>query len=361
MNRGIPRLAVSLLAAVVLLGTLPGCWGIKDINHRVLPTVMGISHGEGNRYKVTLQVPIPGPNKTEVRIVNEEAETLTKALDRIKRNMENQVDLLHMKLIVLHEEVAEKSIRNEVEYAVRSREIATKAFLAVTDRDITGLLRSTQVNVEREGTTFLNFFGKQAGWTPAIPIFRVWEAYRGLHAYTQDGIIPIVRPAKEGMIQFVGSGVIKQDRMVSRITPDETVLLNIYRNNFQGAVIEVMEQASVSIVRAKVTNKPRLVKGQPRLTIDMTLSYIIQETKGSISPDQINQELEKLVAGQFQTMITKLKRDQADIFGFGQFFRGRLPYEELKNWRSEYYPQLDIELRVKATMRNSGLMNIGNR
>lgn len=50
------RSTLRILVILCLAFTLSGCWDNKDINHRTLPLVMGVSK-QDDEYKVVLQDP----------------------------------------------------------------------------------------------------------------------------------------------------------------------------------------------------------------------------------------------------------------------------------------------------------------
>ncbi|WP_461671241.1 Ger(x)C family spore germination protein, partial [Mycobacterium tuberculosis] len=85
--------------ALLLSLLLGGCWDNKDINHRSLPIVMGISKREG-QYQVILQVPEPSESRAKLRVIQGKGTTINEVVDHLSTNMESQIDLLHLKLIL---------------------------------------------------------------------------------------------------------------------------------------------------------------------------------------------------------------------------------------------------------------------
>ncbi|WP_028608797.1 Ger(x)C family spore germination protein [Paenibacillus harenae] len=339
---------------VTLIFAVTGCGEIKDINHRALPIVMGIAPGDEKEFRVALQIPLPGQQQYTVRTVSAEGETVSQAIQRVQTNVENHLDLLHLKLIIFHLDLIKDGINEELEYAIRSRQIAPKSYIAATESDIVKLLNSTKERVEQDGTTFYNFFSQTAGWTPDISNTQLWEAYRAVHSSSQDYMAAIVGIGDDEMLESRGSAVIAGGKMVDRLDSEEMLLVNIFNNKFQGAVIQVLEKASVMVIGAKVRNVVSIKSGVPKLHSKLTLTVSIEETKGEPSPGEIRHQLNEEMEGRFMMILNRMKKHEADLFHIGQHFRRILTPDEMKKWRSEYYPQLEASIEVETLIRNTG-------
>jgi len=53
-------------------------------------------------------------------------------------------------------------------------------------------------------------------------------------------------------------------------------------------------------------------------------------------------------------LFRKTQKEQADILALGQYFRKQLTREQLQEWRSGYYPNLDFKLSVTTVIENRG-------
>ena len=123
------RLALKcFLMFVVLVPLLAGCWDNKDINHRSLPVIMGISLTEENQYKVFLDIPAANETST-VNIVSDTGDTINEIIDHMSMNMETQVDLLHLKIVIVDKNFASKGMEDIISAFNRSRDISSKTLL----------------------------------------------------------------------------------------------------------------------------------------------------------------------------------------------------------------------------------------
>ncbi|WP_408007786.1 Ger(x)C family spore germination protein [Pseudalkalibacillus sp. A8] len=349
---------IKILIALCAVFLLSGCWDTKDINHRSLPIVMGVSTVD-DQYKIHLQIPDPDPNTIQVRIVSEMGETVSKAVDKLSANMESRIDLLHVKVIVIDKELAKKGGKDLISGFMRAREVSPKALVIVSDEEIEPFFSNLKNTTDPQGTTLFDFFDKDAGWNPEIALTRVWQVYRSIHSYTRDVVVPIVKSGESTTIKHLGSAVIKNGKMVERIGTDETLLVNTFYEESTYGRIEVMDEATVMIVDTSMDHKSQYIDQIPYLNSQLHLKVVLLETKGKPTTKEIRTSLETMLTNRFNEMFTKIQESEADILGLGQYFRTKIPREKLRNWRSEQYPNLKMDLQVHVVIQNEGQLKLG--
>lgn len=351
---------MKVLKTFIIIGmalTLSGCWDNIDINHRVLPVVMGVSKQNGE-YLIYLQIPEPGQNSTQIKIVTGTGNTINHAVDKISANLENRVDLLHVKVVLMDKKYAQEGLEDTIADFMRGRDVSPKSLITICDEDMDYFFKTVKKMMEPEGTTLYDFFEKNAGWDPQIALTRVWEVYRSIHSYTRDVAIPIIRSGKTTAVQHIGSAVIKNGKMVGQINSDETLLFNAFKGESTQGKIEVLDHASVLIISNSMDTKSVMSGGKPILKSELKLKVVILETKGNPTSEMIKQELDAMLTEKFNQMFARLQASGADILGTGQYFRHKIPRAQLKSWRTEYYPKLKLDLQVNANIENTGFLNM---
>lgn len=336
-----------------LASTLSACWDNKDINHRVLPVVLGISM-LNDEYKLFLQIPQPSQGTIKTKIVIGTGKTIIQAVDKISTNMESSVDLLHLKVIVFDKKLAEKGMNDLISGFMRSRDVSPKAMVAICDDDIDLFFSKMKQSSEPEGTALLEYFEKNAGWNPQIALTSVWKTYRSIHSYTQDVAIPMLKIGKSTLVEQVGSAVIKKGKLVEEINSDETLLFNAFNDESTYGKIEVTHDGSVLILSNKMKHKSKFKNDRAYLKSKLKLKVSILETTGDTTLESIKKDMEKLLTNRFNKMFTKIQDSEADILGLGQYYRKRIPRKELKNWRSKYYSKLSMDFQVQVDIQNGG-------
>ncbi|MFC7785227.1 MULTISPECIES: Ger(x)C family spore germination protein [unclassified Rossellomorea] len=344
--------AVIWLSLLFLVFMMSGCWDTRDINHRVMPVVLGISK-DSDQYKVFLQIPHPQQDMIQTKVVVGVGETINEIVDDISADMESSVDLLHVKVIVIDRLLAEEGVKDLISGIMRSRDVSSKALVAICNDDIDRFFESMEKNTSPRGTTLLDFFEKNAGWDPQVALTRVWEVYRSIHSYTRDVAIPMLCLGETTLVDHVGSAVIKNGKMVEEINPNETLLYNAFKGESTEGKIEVLNEGSVLILGNTIEHTSE-VRKEPFLYSKIKLDVMILETKGDPTEKMIEKGLEKLLTDRLNKMFSKLQNSEADILGLGQLFRKEIPRMDLKEWRSKYYQNLSTDFVVDVDIRNSG-------
>lgn len=340
-----------LILCVVLLA---GCWDIKDVNHRVLPIVMGISYGKVNKYRIHIQVPSPEKQGLASKVFYKEGDTISKTLTDIDTDIEAGIDFMHIQLIVIDRKLAEDGINEPMAFIARSQQLPTKALVAITSEEIGAFLAHTGRVIQTDGSALMNFFNKNAGWSPEINLAYVWKIFGAIHSDTEDVTIPILRSGKSTMLEFLGSGVMSKGKMTGEIKKEQSLLINLYEEMFQGSVVQVTNRASVAIVKCKNRIRTSWRDEHPVLQMNMQLSLHLIENNGSLNEQQIEEAFAKDIKSRYEELFAQLKTIGSDALGTGQYFRNKLPYNQLANWRQDYYPKLETDLTVGCIITNSG-------
>jgi Ger(x)C family germination protein len=347
--------AIKVFFLLCIAITSTGCWNNKDINHRLLPAVIGISKS-GDDYKIILEIPILEGDNMKLQIIKGTGKSIADAVEWISMNMERETDLLHVKVIVLDKQFAKQGLKDVITGFMRSRDVSPDAQIVICNEDLDHFFDNIQKSKLPTGTSLLDFFEKDAGWSPHIALTRVWQVYRSIHSYTRDVIIPILQSGKNTQVEHIGSAIMKNGKMVGQISPDETLLFNAFDGQGTQGKIEVMDHATVLILNDTQNHKSIMMDEKPIMESELNLKVTVLESKGSPTINLIKNELSALICERFYRILAKTQKHQADIFGLGQSFRTELPWDKLKNWRKKYYPVLKMDFQVNIDIQNEGFL-----
>ncbi len=340
------------LSLVFILG-LTGCWDNKDINHRMMPVVLGITKNQED-YKLFLQIPKTTGGVMQTTIVSETGSTINQIIDKMSANLESDIDLLHTKVIVVDRKLAEEGMKDLISGFMRSRDVPSKALLAISQNDIENFFSALENQEHAEETVLLDFFEKNAGWNPQIPLTRVWQVYHSIHSYTKDVSIAMISKDNDSICEFVGGAVIKNGKMVDVLDTNETLLYNAFNDESNQGKIEVLDEGSVMILGNRMNHESKMVNGRPYFHSTLQLNVMVLETREEASSEEIKKSLTALLQERYEIMFSKIQSREADILGIGQFFRKEISRKELKGWRSKYYPELVFKQDIKINIQNEG-------
>ncbi|SFK99883.1 germination protein, Ger(x)C family [Paenibacillus sp. 1_12] len=356
----IPRFVIRIglfLCCLGCLGMLTSCWDTKDINKRLMPVVMGICKNEDQPYKIILQ--IPSPQKKGSQYLEGEAQTINKAIDEIRMKSEKSVDLLHLRLFLICEKLTKKDIKDIVNYGIQANDISVKGLVGIVRGDFEQTMHhKIQSNPELSS---YDFFSEQAGWTPDITILRLWEAFRDTNSYTQDMVIPILSKGTDTLYNFEGSAIMRKDKMVGEISPDENVIYNTFRRKYTGGTIEVAKNSSVLIKKASISHKVKWTVSGPSMKSRMKLDVVISENKENLPDEVIAKLLKEEIEKKGDKLIQRLHSYKADSLGIGQYFRRIMTPSQMKDWKNQWFPHMKHEITVDITILNNIYFKSSNK
>jgi Ger(x)C family germination protein len=348
------RINKTLIAILVLLTLLSGCWNNKDIDKRVLPLVMGITKADNNEYMVTLQIP-PKKGRLLSSIVTRKDQSVSRALWQIQANSESAVDYKHVQLVIIQKLLANnpKELRELIMFLMTSKEIPPMTQVAFTNEPIEKLLTNLSDKLGNDATPLFEYFNKGAGRPLGVTNSRIWEVYKSLSSYTEDISIPVIGSGEDTALNYKGAEVLKKGKITQMINPDENQLISLFHNNNANGEIESVGFASVMIKSSKIESKSFMKNENPIVNTNLKLKIDILERKAGITDEQIKHKLKKLIEGRFHHIFKQAQKNNTDIFGFGQYFRSQIPYNDLENWREKYYPELKVNFQVQVIWSNS--------
>lgn len=288
--------------------------------------------------------------------MSKSGKTINEVLDIINKDMENKVDLLHLKVIVFERSVAEKGLRQSIESFMRARDIPNKTYAAISEGKLEPLFDKLKTSSKIGGTEIYDFFEKNAGWSPEVVQTRIWEVFRSMDSYTRDVVIPTIGPGRTTTIESTGAAIIKEGKMVGTIDSEESLLYNLFKGFGTQGKIEVMDRATVKVVSDRLTRSSSLKDGQAIVNCLLHLKVTVLDTIGTPLESEIKHELDEQLSKRFQTLLRSAQANEADILGLGQLFRDKLSRDKLKDWRSNEYPRLKVNFRVHVIIQNEGLL-----
>ncbi|MBO0997590.1 Ger(x)C family spore germination protein [Bacillus sp. SD075] len=347
-NKKLYKILIIFMSTIMLCG----CWDIKDINKRSIPLVMGIAKDNDEEYKITLQIPLPKNDKQISRNVTGKGETIASVLGQIRTNSENAVDFSQIQLIVIQKNLAnnQQELRDLIKFLMGSEEIPSRALVAITDDNVENVLSNINDKLGVNASSIYDYFNKGAGWAPELFSTPIWEVYRSPFLSTKDITVPAVRSGKDTVLIFEGSEILKKGKIVERISPEESQLINVFQNKDIKGKIVSLGFANIMVTKSSIQNKTSMKNNKPLVSSDLNLKIYILERKKGITNKRIKKELENLTEKQFFHLLEKTQRIHTDIFGFGQQFQHLISYQELKDWRNEYYPKLRVNFKVHANL-----------
>lgn len=361
---------------------LSGCSDQMEIDRISFPVAMGIDFDEtNNSIKVYAQISTtssslggqPQTQKT-FKMLEGQGDTLLDAMADITSKDSQNISWKHITVVIITYKMAKHGISNELDLLCRFQQIHMNSYLMITDEDLKELLDS-KPKIESSLPSPLGgirLISEQSSHSKAITIREF------VMAYLNDGMEPIITKVsstigegKEIEIDYPGLGVFKRDKLVGDLDEDETrgAILIYGRKNISRISMPVSKNSkhkefTIRSIRSVPEIIPDMQQNIPCINIKLEIEYILAQSSiptiiDTIEVDRINKQVEEYIMESAETAIFKTQKElSSDIFGFGEKIYRKYPKYWLENkehW-NDIFPNININIEVKANLKNTGGM-----
>ncbi|GMA65938.1 hypothetical protein GCM10025859_63800 [Alicyclobacillus fastidiosus] len=337
-------------------------------------------------YKLTAQVAIPGriplgpagqggggggEEQRPVWVVSTIGKTVDDAMNNLQQELADKLFLGHLRIIIVNQKLAQVTgIHDIQDFFRRNAEIRRLAWMAISVGDASGTL-SAAPKLERVPTLYLTGTFDHAvamGKMPNVFLGNFWST---LSSKGQDPVLPFIQ-VEGDKVELKGLAVFHQDRMVGSLDSLETAAFMEITNQRRagyGVAVPIPGDPKHSIIikayKRKAKIKMDMENGKPTFDVYSLIEANVEEKTGRKSVDDVIRQLgddtaKNLATGQ-EKLIQKLQGLHCDVFGFGEYLRGRNPDywkdivgESREKW-DEQFAKTPVHVHVKVYIRRSGM------
>ncbi|MBO9610611.1 MAG: Ger(x)C family spore germination protein [Paenibacillaceae bacterium] len=354
------RLWKKAAVCCLTMAAVSGCWDSKDVDNRLLVGTMGLELSSPSALRVWFRFPMSksmqAPSATEFFTVSQNGLTVPDAMNKVKYKLPKALDAASTRAIMLDESIAASNIYPYLEFAIRERSVPLDALVAVVRGDMGRIFRSANPTGELSGIYTKLFFEPYAGGIPRKNMTRLWEVYAKLTNPFQTNLIPLLAEGEQNLIEFSGNAIFADGKMVGELSKDESLLYELFTHRFHDSEVVLMSRADLRIVHNHTRVSTAWKDGTPVIRLDCTLMTTLTDSSRSQRQNaaEIAAELESRLSELAESMFRKTRQAGADIFGFGNRFRGRLQPSQASKW-PELFKTAQISYRFHIDIRNTGL------
>lgn len=403
LRSSIIRLIGSLLIVTPLL---TGCWDRTEIESLAVvlgigidladpedqqPSVPDVTHTEepssapqSPMIHLTAQLAVPGqiplgpgggggggkgatPTQA-VWVVGADGHTVNDALVHLQQRVAGRLYLSHLRITAVSEKFLRRvGVDNLNDFLRRNSEIRRTGYVVVTKEKAAEVI-SAAPPLERVPTLYLSSSIKQAVQSGTLPGGMVGEYLIMTQNKGQEPRIPYVNVTGKQNVEIIGMACLKEHKMVDSITPIQVATYNELTGVRAGGYTIYVPVPSISThvmfksVSRKTSIHVRLVNGRPYIQVHPYVQgYVVEKSgeRGSLDNQKILQEIEtegaKLMEESSKKLIQQMQADGSDIFGFGEYVRGRQPrywdrYVGTKEKWEQQFKDLPIDVHVTITL-----------
>lgn len=377
-----------ILIYILLFNTifLSGCWDKIEINERGFILGMGIDEiSEKEKQEpydfIKLSFKVPNvallgtkqsPLKESTFYFSGKGESYSTIIEEIESRAPFRLDVSHMKVIVIGNEILKNPIlfRDVMDGIVRERRLSRKIYILAAREKAENIMKIKPIEEPVIGMYFRDILTRtvKEGRTVDSNLNNV---ARDLEE-NQSTVLPIANTIEDNKDANInGSFVIKDYKMVCELTDNETRLLNIITRSNEHIVDIHVQHKNIPITYdiSKTNRKLKITEKNGNLVLDLDITTegdIVQHRlgiKGAIANDEQIKEAEKLleekIKSAIEELIEKLQKDcNADVIGaedYIQKYNPKLHEKVSKDW-DQYFSAMEVNVKIDSKVRRIGIV-----
>lgn len=378
MNR--TRWMRAIAVALILPLLLTGCWDSREIDALFIltGTALDVSDIPGHII-VTLQV----TNIKEVQsssegggtdgggpviILRADDDSLMDGIAQINRNSNHKLLYQHNQVRLFGTALAEQGIERHLDSLLREQQARLEVPLAVVDGRAEEALTAKLSQDPNTGIFLRGMFQEQSKISSEYEV-RLIDFVHRLLDESAAPVMPLIKVTSEGdkqEIGITGMAIFKGDRMVGKLSNDETLgyiwsFGNVKRCNFK-----VTDSSNMAVLHITGLDCKRDVtlRQDGGVSVDLSIDAVvgIAELSGfqDMKPPELLEHLENLAEEEIKAKIMRCfavaKSLDADIFEFSSEVYQNHPqqWEAMKGRWDAIFSDIDLSVQAKVRIPETG-------
>jgi len=384
------RHAALFFVMLTLLLFATGCWSRRELNELAIVTGIAIDKMD-NKYRVSAQVVDPGEaagkkgagGGAPVRLYEASGDTVIEAIRRMTTVTPRQLYFSHLRIFVLGEELAREGIGKTLDVFSRDQQTRTDFYIVVSRGTAAKEILSILTPLEKNPSTkmFTSLEVSEKTWAPTVAIQLdvlisdiVNEGKQpvltGIHIKGN----PTMGKGKENLetieaaanLQYGGIAVFKKDRLIGWLNEEESKGFSDLTNRLKSTVIEIAcgknEKMGIEVIRSKTKVKGKVKDGKPEIEVTIRAEANIADVACKIDLMKsktlynLEKEMERRVKINAERTLSKAKKLNSDILGFGEAIHRADPqyWQTAKKDWDKQFPSLPVHIKVDVKIRHLG-------
>lgn len=373
------RLLVSL-ALIFLVLFLCGCWGETELDALFIVTGVGLDASDDpEKMTITFQVaktqsgPANGSGdasstESATILLKTERGTVAEGITDFNRDSSRKIFIQHNQVILIGSSLAEKGLSNRIDLFVRDQETRMEVPIVIVDGEAEEVL-AVEMDQDKISGLFLSHVMERQGSISNQYRTRLLDFASRIIDESSSPIAPIAEVVKaEGgeEILITGMAVFKGDRMIGRLTNDETLGYIWAMGGVKNSSVVAEDDAGKAVfIISELDSKRTLTlreDGRVRVKLSVNALLSVNELKGfsKMAPLELINHLIELSQDTIRQRITDTfetaRKMKADIYEFGVSVHRKFPKEwrEMSGRWDDYFSGIDLVVEVKASIPTTG-------
>lgn len=421
MLKKIYKYIVIIIITIIFAIAFTGSHSVQSVDDLAYTVALGIDIGEKENLKVTFQFTMPsassesGSGEAAPPVIDTvEANSIDTAINLMNAYVSKEINLSHCKIIVISEDFAKNGISKEIYSLMNKVQIRPDSNVIISTSTAKEYIENVSPSLENLVAKFYEVLPRSSEYTGYSIKAQLGDFFNQLVCQTceptailgnivkdkeedskasngsnnseksgssgstsgnssSSGQQSEAKSAKNG-IENLGVAVFKDDKLIGQLSPEETLVHLLLRNELKSCNISVLDPENENdkidlFLNLNHTSKIKvnIVNGTPYIKVDITANAKISSID-NISQKMTEERLKK-VEQSAKTYMKKLLSDylyktskefRSDIVGLGKYclseFKTNTEFEEY-NWLNRYQDAFfDVNAQINI---KSGFLLIG--
>lgn len=378
-----------ILAVLLVFNTifLSGCWDQREINDLGLVMAVGIDKKKGSPlYTVTAQIAKPssasgqggksGGGDQPVWIGSADGKTIFEAIRNLAKFSSRRVMWAHNNIIIIGESLAEQDITPVVDFFTQNPELRMKTWVAVAHGDAKPYVTAKTGLENIPGISIAELFRyhelpSESIATDMLKLFRDYKSESQQPLVSALNLKTENTPNGPNQVELEGAAVLKRNKLVGWLSPEETRGIAWVRNEMKNGIIIATgvgkedQNISVEIRDAKSKITAQVSGDIPSIKIRVEAKGDISEfdSTTTLSIEELKTQVEKeachVIEQEIKQGLDKLQKQyKSDVLGFGRavhISNKEIWYKTMQDKWEDIYPQVPVSISVTLDIRTASL------
>ena len=378
MNKQVKSAGIVLLA-VTQLFMLTGCWNRRELNTLAIVMGIGIDKAQaGDEIELTTQIikadklrPAEGQAGSDEKAYFNLTNTGTDVFSILRQDthkVSRKLYIPYTQVVIFGEDLAEEGIQDYLDIFMRDHEARLNMNILIAPGKASDTLDFEPDFGKVPASSIAQLLENRSATSQTADLELV-DFMKCLTNETAATVAPLITTegtGKEKRVKVSAGAVLKQGKMIGKLTETETRGLLWVTNRIKSGLLNV----NVNRIEATIENIKSSTKVTPEMKDDGTIRMKIKiKQSGSLgsqkgeenlaTPEkiqQLNQATAQVIREEIQQSIKKARELNADIFKFGESIHKKYPKEWKtleSNW-DDLFQKLDIDLEITAQITGVG-------
>jgi spore germination protein KC len=365
----IKRTCAVFLASVQLL-LLTSCLSYRDLDHVVFVTSILVDKGDGDNmdfYFETLNATRSSAKESnqEKRIVYKVTTTNPgDALNSLESRTSAPITLAHNKVILFTEKFAGSGLDQVFDLFDRWQESVNRTLLCIFEGEPEDYIKPNHQEEAMTGLYLYAMLGYKRSVTSYGVRVNIKEFMNQRYIGDKVNSLPVMSISQDentkGQYYLNGVGLVKEYKMVGRLSKEQTYYFNLLLNNQVNGNINTVnpedksKTVSMLLLKNHYDSNLELEDDTLNVTIKLKLDCSITAIQGRLQLTEENLEkLEESMAEKIKqncsSMFKEWKDKKTDIFDIQEKFNRKYPSRKISNVIEHSNLRMDVKVNIKET------------